>query len=162
MTTLTTLALETTIHKKWFHQFHEYLRNKFPRLRKTKLKTISSLTTLTALIIKIAWKTVLSWLRWYIVYSDYADYADIRLYVKNNFIIDYTDYVVMKATIDNTFMNDYVDIQEEARNSHHWLCWLHSSTSNNYIHMYFLQEVQCSLTCLTNPEICWTYIPLFL
>ena len=60
---------------------------------------ISSLTTLTALIIKIAWKIVLSWLRWlrwYIVYSDYADYADIQLYVKNNFIIVYTDYVVME------------------------------------------------------------------
>ena len=43
---------------------------------------ISSLTTLTALIIKIAWKIVLSWLRWYIVYYDYADYADIQFYVK--------------------------------------------------------------------------------
>ena len=82
------------------HQFHEYLRNTFSRLRKTTLKMISSFSTLTALIIKISWKIILSWLRWlrgHIVYSDYADYADIQLYVKNNFIINYTDYVVMKG-----------------------------------------------------------------
>ena len=59
--------------------------------------------------------------------------------------------LLWKAPIDNTFISDYVDIQEEARNSNHWLCWLPSSTYNNYIHRYFLQEIQCSLTCFTNP-----------
>ena len=97
---MSTLTLETTVQKKKIHEFHEYLKNTFPRLRKTTLKVISSLATLTALIIKITWKIVFSWLhwqRWYVFYSDYADYAVIQLYVKNNFIIDYIEYVAIEG-----------------------------------------------------------------
>ena len=47
------------------------------------------------------------------------------------------------------------------KNSHHWLRWLPSSTYNKYIHKYFLQELQCSLTCFTN-LLCLCFVMKFL
>ena len=64
-------------------------------------------------------------------YTDYSDFPD---YVKNGFVTDYTNYA---------------DIQDFEKNAHHWLRWLPSLTSNNYPHMYFLQELQGCLTSFT-------------
>ena len=62
--------------------------------------------------------------------ADYTDYADFRDYVKNVFVTDYADYT---------------DIQDFVKNTYHRLRWVPNSTCNNCI----LQEIQCSLTCLT-------------
>ena len=43
-------------------------------------------------------------------------------------------------------------------NAHHWLSWLPSSTSSNYLAMYFLQDIQCSLIYFTCLQLEWLNI----
>ena len=63
--------------------------------------------------------------------------ADFRDHVKKSFATCYTDY---RDYVKNGFVTDY------AENAYHRLLWLPISTNNNYLHSYFLQIIQYSLT----------------
>ena len=112
-------------------------------------------------------KNVDSWLRWLHWLSRspeewfYHDYADALTTMtklttlifnsKRKIISSLTTLTTLlwKATINNTFITDYVRWYSKVKNSHYWLRWLPGSTYNSYICRYFLQELHCSLACVT-------------
>ena len=102
-------------------------------------------------------------------------YADIQDYAKNSFIIDYAGYAYFPDSLENISSRSTLTTQifetvfrhslhwlrlysRLGENAHHWLSWLPRSTSNNYLAMYFLQDIECSLMYFTCLQLKWLNI----